>query len=300
MPISQRENLVRIKALNPNSIVQIWTLSSILNEEMKKYFTDNQFNLAEIETLLDPIKYPKTFEMATELQRAKTLWAALADILKFLTLARILDLAGSAKRYYMEADNQYPENLNLQAKQREFMHQYAENTLGYKEVVYVDSYYINLETPIGKNIQDNAMQHLERLLADPTINDALKRIIESDRKLGFSLENIVIETFGRIPSILCKGLFESLNLDFRQFAEPKLAYQTYERRSWVSSNANKKISENSLEGRSVKESVQGANILSGYLERITKTRSYWKKNPQSQEESEYQVTQFSKKSKLGC
>jgi len=275
MPISQRENLLRIKASNPSSIVQVWTIGKIINNEMKKYFTENQINLVEIKILLDPVKYPKIFEMVTALQTTKTLWSALADILKFLILARNLEFNAPARRYYMESDNEYPENLNLQTKQKDFMHQYMENAFGFEECTNVDSYYINLDTFIGKCIQCNASQYLERLLADPIVNNALKTIIETDLRLGFLIENVVIETFGAIPSTLCRGLFESLNLNFKQFAEPKFAYQSYEGRSWVSPKASKSIASDSLEYEDLKNSVQATKILFGYFKHIATTPTYW-------------------------
>jgi len=111
MPQAHLDNIANLYALHPQAIINLWTMPNLLHPKMRE-FLRAYADIVEhdIRNMVDPITCPKTYEIV-ELLKQSTLWSALGDILKLLILTRPVNASAPHKRFYMEADNVYPINL---------------------------------------------------------------------------------------------------------------------------------------------------------------------------------------------
>ena len=198
MPDAQLKNIDTIHTNHPEAKINLWVIEDLLNADMKAAFKSRKYiNIKDIGNIVDPIKYPKTYETLQLFIAAKQ-WACVSDVLRLLILCR--DEEGQiSRRFYMEPDNIYPisSKLKQMVKDKGFAyHSSGPNT------ARCDSMYINLQREIGKEFKANLQNSLELLLADHVVNTMLKAVFANPDYKPSAFD--VVYTSGHLNSTLLK------------------------------------------------------------------------------------------------
>lgn len=229
MPQGQLDNLDRISAYSNDLVINIWAIPEQLHPDLRSHFELKQYSIRNIDTLLDANVAPTTYEIV-QLLKISTIYSGLADILKFLILARPVNDNERSKRFYMEADNQYPVDLDALINSRGFLCHPA------KDGIRVDSFYVDIETPIGLKFKKSVITHTESFLSDTTINQCINALIILDSNLS---KGDVLISFGEInETLLARIMHTNPDFDRLMYGDTFCRYGLYSPLSWVGKNTS--------------------------------------------------------------
>ncbi len=238
LPEKQLKNLKKICTNHPDSIINLWVMPNIVNKQINddKELAAYKVFLRDATNLIDKNTSPRTYEIV-ELLKQSTLWSSLGDILKLLILTRDEDNA-NAKRFYMEADNKYPLNLENIINNRGFVYDMAK-----QDHIRCDSFFIDLSHNTGIWFKQGVRTHLERILNDEIVNFGLKKIIEHN----VNNENDIIESFGEIPGALLKIVMSRMQSFLKTNGHINFAMTgKYSSRSWKDHNITKRLEDGAI------------------------------------------------------
>ena len=238
MPQGQLDNLDRISAYSHDLVINIWAIPELLHPDLRSHFELKQYSIRNIDTLLDANVAPTTYEIV-QLLKISTIYSGLADILKFLILARPVKDNETSKRFYMEADNRYPADLDEFIDNRKFIcHLAADGE------IRVDSFYVDVDSFVGSTFKKGSRTHTELFLGDSTINRCIKELIKIDRSKGLS-QGDILNSFGKVNGTLLVRIMHANNsfkIGKHSYGDNNFSrFGIYDGRSWLGSNINETI-----------------------------------------------------------
>lgn len=238
IPDPQLQNMLRMSLLHKDCRKIVWIIEdpnhpNAMNPKQRTLLQSIGYELKDISSLTSAETMPTTHALVQKLKES-TLYSALGDILKFIVLTRETDpdvprfqLSGEdslseenppLKRFYMEGDNRYSENLDAIVKGRGLV---FAGKIESKGGVYIaaDSFYVDVEdradNVTGSHFKRTVRPILEGFLSDNEIKRALNRLVSINRdpqKPSLNQEDI-IESFGQIPVTILTLTMRTLSSD---------------------------------------------------------------------------------------
>lgn len=191
MPPEQLANLDQIHLNHPTAKINIWVMPEMLHADLQTHFQAQGYETLDIDQLFNNGTTPATDEIV-KLCKDAGIWAGISDISRLLILTRPLQPGQPTQRFYMEADNEYPLDLEEVIQNRGFvLHRQANGQFR------TDSFYINLDNEYGQWVKKGLRTHLELLLNDCVIGEEYKKLIGYKKTVGLSHLDITL-TFGEI------------------------------------------------------------------------------------------------------
>lgn len=226
MPSSQVENLQRMYDKYPKSVrFHFWVTEEIIDPELKAFFS-SVGTVNDIEEILDPAIMPESCFFMHQLQQHE-LWASLSDVLRLLVITRPIEKDGLYKRFYLEADNDYLQVVNGSAdggnkdierlaaitNGRGFAFHML-NECGDNDVRdQTDSFFIDLNDPVGQWFKKGLRTHLEMIFCDPIIKATFAEWLKYSSALSFT--DVTYST-GLITSVLLRRVMHRRENFLRQ------------------------------------------------------------------------------------
>lgn len=212
MPISQVNNFVDIMVQNPEALIQLWVDSkdtySVLSKQIStsigrynlekgsRYKNFKPRQTAEIKDVHDSL-----VPYLAEIKRLK-LYPALSDIYRHLILSRPQETGERPIRCFFEADNKLEEHLwtHLENKQVALMHvdELDGEVLFPPAAIRTDFVFLDLESPLGQEVQQNMKIHLDYLFSDPVLSACLMELNSHAANFGTLNRLDLIDTYGWI------------------------------------------------------------------------------------------------------
>lgn len=209
IPHEQLQNMLRMSHIHKDCRKIVWIIvdpshPNAMNPEQRAYLTSIGYELKDIDSLVPAETMPNTYALVQKLKES-TLYSALGDILKFIFLTRPAEADAPLKRFYMEADNWYLDDLDSIVRGRGLVfHGHVE---GRAARVYPDSFYLDIESRadnlVGQHFRSNLPKRLEALLSDDIMKRALHRLvrINIDGTKPLNQEDVIM-SFGNITPCL--------------------------------------------------------------------------------------------------
>jgi hypothetical protein len=227
MPPEQLANLDQTHLNHPTAKINIWVMPEVLHVDLQAHFQAQGYEMLDIDQLFYHGTTPATDEIF-KLAKQAGIWAGISDISRLLILTRPQQPGQPTQRFYMEADNEYPLDLEDVIQNRGFVLHIQKNGQ-----FRTDSFYIDLEHEYGIWLKKGLRTHLELFFTDPIINEDYKKLIGYKTNVGLSHMDITL-TFGEIcHAILRKSMHRVVNFMYNHGSLNFSSPCKYAPMSWV-------------------------------------------------------------------
>lgn len=231
MPVAQLANLDRIAAMHTDATINIWMTPEKSDATLEAHCVSSGYTVQDISSVLDDKTMPQTAKIVEQLKET-TLWSCLGDILKFLILSRDLKPGEPVKRFYMEADNEYPQDLASMILNRGFVFHKGEGG-GMRS----DSFFVDLESDTGRLFKKGVRTHTELIVGDTTMNRSMTALIQQSKSAGLGYMTVT-RTFGVLPSVIIHRTMHAMESFMRDCAHENFCKTgVYDTSSWLDRQA---------------------------------------------------------------